>query len=85
MDDQDVTGLPLEQVISKILGPAGTHVKLTVLDPKTGQKRDLDLVRAQLLAAKKSHEAMVEELYLATLSRRPSAAAPRTSGSRTAR
>jgi carboxyl-terminal processing protease len=49
VDDQDVTGLPLEQVISKILGPAGTHVKLTVLDPKTGEKRDLDLVRAKIV------------------------------------
>ncbi|MGE5262166.1 MAG: S41 family peptidase [Acidobacteriota bacterium] len=49
VDDQDVTGLPLEQVIGKILGPAGTHVKLTVLDPKTGQKRDLDLVRAKIV------------------------------------
>lgn len=49
VDDQDVTGLPLEQVIGKILGPAGTHVKLTVLDPKTGKKRDLDLVRAKIV------------------------------------
>ena len=34
VDGTAVTGLPLEQVISKILGPAGTPVTLTILDPQ---------------------------------------------------
>lgn len=44
----DVSGLPLEQVVGRILGPAGTFVTLTILDPKTGQTSDLTLVRAHI-------------------------------------
>ncbi|MBI5302705.1 MAG: S41 family peptidase [Chloroflexi bacterium] len=43
-----VTGLPLEQVISRVLGPAGTAVTLTILDPQTNQTMDLTIVRARI-------------------------------------
>ena len=49
VDGNEVTGLPIEQVISKILGPAGTSVKLTILDAKTGQTSEMTIVRAQLV------------------------------------
>ncbi|MCL4394792.1 MAG: S41 family peptidase [Chloroflexi bacterium] len=48
VDSADVSGLPLDQVVGRILGPAGTSVSLTVLDPTTGQTRDVTLVRAQI-------------------------------------
>jgi len=44
----DISGLPLNQVVSKILGPAGTNVTLTVLDPKTGQTRTVTITRAKI-------------------------------------
>jgi len=41
-------GLPLDQAISKILGPAGTQVTLTIMDPQTGATRDVTLTRARI-------------------------------------
>ncbi len=49
VNGQDVGGLPLEQVATRILGPPGTVVKLTILDPISGRTRDLDLTRARVL------------------------------------
>jgi carboxyl-terminal processing protease len=48
VDGQNVTDLPLDQVVARILGPAGTQVTLTVLDPKTGNTRDVTLERAKI-------------------------------------
>ena len=48
VNGQDVTGLPLEQVVTRILGPQGTLVKLTVLNPKTGVAKEIDLIRARV-------------------------------------
>ena len=48
VNGQDVTGLPLEQVVSRILGPAGTQVTLTIQDPTSGQTRDVTLTRAKI-------------------------------------
>lgn len=48
VDGNNVDGLPISQVIQKIQGPAGTLVLLTVQDPKTGEKRDLAIVRARI-------------------------------------
>ena len=48
VDGEDVSGLPIDQVIQRIMGPAGTSVTLTVLTPDTGQTRDVTLVRAQI-------------------------------------
>jgi carboxyl-terminal processing protease len=48
VDGQDVSGLPLEQVVGRILGPAGTKVTLTLLNPHTKATRDVTLVRAAI-------------------------------------
>jgi carboxyl-terminal processing protease len=48
VNGQDITGLPLEQVISRILGPAGTQVTLTIQDPSSGQTRDVTLTRVKI-------------------------------------
>ena len=44
----DVTGLPIDQVVGRIVGAAGTSVTLTILDPKTGQTSDITLIRARI-------------------------------------
>ncbi len=44
----DVSGLPLEQVIARIVGPAGSSVTLTIQDPTTNQTSDITLVRARI-------------------------------------
>ncbi|MEJ2736828.1 MAG: S41 family peptidase, partial [Anaerolineae bacterium] len=48
VDGEDVVGLPIDQVVGRILGPAGTSVTLTILTPETGQSREVTLVRAQI-------------------------------------
>ncbi len=49
VNGKDTTGLPLEQVVSQILGPAGTSVTLTIQDPKVNKTFDLTLVRAKIV------------------------------------
>jgi carboxyl-terminal processing protease len=48
VDDQDVSGLPLDQAVNRILGPAGTQVKLTILNLKTTTTKDVTLTRASI-------------------------------------
>jgi carboxyl-terminal processing protease len=48
VDGRDITGLPLEQVVGMILGPTGTSVTLTIMNPDNGQTRDVTLVRARI-------------------------------------
>lgn len=48
VDGENMTGLPTAQVVSRILGPTGTSVTLTILTPETEQTRDVTLVRAQI-------------------------------------
>jgi carboxyl-terminal processing protease len=48
VDGEDVAGLPIDQVVGRIVGPAGTSVTLTLLTPETGQTWDVTLVRAQI-------------------------------------
>lgn len=48
VDGNNVDGLPINQVVQKTQGPAGTPVRVTVQDPKTGEKRDLLIVRARI-------------------------------------
>jgi carboxyl-terminal processing protease len=47
-DDQDVSGLPLDQAVNRILGPVGTRVKLTILDLKTTTTKEVTLTRASV-------------------------------------
>lgn len=46
LNGQDITGMPLNQVVRLIMGPAGTSVKLGVLDPQTHHLRNVTIVRA---------------------------------------
>ena len=48
VDDQDVSGLPLDQAVNRILGLAGTRVKLTILDLKTTTTKEVTLTRASV-------------------------------------
>ncbi len=48
VDGQDVTGLPLNQVVDKIIGPAGTAVTLTIASQGQTQPRDVKLIRARI-------------------------------------
>jgi carboxyl-terminal processing protease len=48
VNGDDMTGLAIDQVISRILGPAGTQVTLTIFDPKDNQTNDITLVRARI-------------------------------------
>ncbi len=48
VDGQDMSDVPLQQVVGHILGPAGTSVTLTILDPKTTKTSDVTLVRAKI-------------------------------------
>jgi len=48
VNEEDTSGLPLEQVVSRILGPPGTTVKLTILNPNTMRTVDIRIVRARI-------------------------------------
>jgi carboxyl-terminal processing protease len=48
VDGKDVSGLSLSDVVSKVLGPAGTKVILTLQDPATGTTRDVTITRAKI-------------------------------------
>jgi len=48
VNGQEITGLPLDQVVEKISGPAGTSVTLLILDPASGRTREVTLERAAL-------------------------------------
>jgi carboxyl-terminal processing protease len=44
----DVTGKSLSDVVSMVLGPAGTQVTLTLQDPKTSATRNVAITRAKI-------------------------------------
>jgi carboxyl-terminal processing protease len=48
VNGQDISQLPLGMAVAKVLGPAGTSVTLTIVDPSTGSTRDVTLVRARI-------------------------------------
>lgn len=49
VDDEDMTGKSVQEVIEKILGPAGTPVKLMILDSADGSLREIALTRAKIV------------------------------------
>jgi carboxyl-terminal processing protease len=49
VDEQDVGGLPLEQVVPLILGPPGTPVKLTLLTSDSGRTSEVTILRARVI------------------------------------
>jgi carboxyl-terminal processing protease len=48
VDGVDLTGMSLNDVVSKVLGPAGTKVIITLQDPKTNAVRDVSITRAKI-------------------------------------
>ena len=48
VNGEDITGWPLNRVVEKITGPAGTKVQLTLLDPKSGRTREVTITRASI-------------------------------------
>jgi carboxyl-terminal processing protease len=48
VNGSNIVGLPLEQVLGQVQGPAGTPVTLTLLDPATGHTHDVTIVRARI-------------------------------------
>ena len=46
VNGRDVTGRPLDQVVTEISGPPGTSVTLTILTPATERTRQVTLTRA---------------------------------------
>jgi carboxyl-terminal processing protease len=48
VDGVDLTGLSLSEVVSKVLGPAGTKVTITLQDPGSGAIRDVTITRAKI-------------------------------------
>ncbi len=48
IDGRSVAGLPLDQVVNQISGPAGTRVSLIILNPPSGETREITLTRARI-------------------------------------
>lgn len=48
VDGTDISGWPLNRVAEHITGPAGTSVKLTIMDAQSGRSRDVTLTRASI-------------------------------------
>ncbi len=48
VDGKDITGLSLQEVVRKIMGPAGSWMTLTVENQTTGQERTLTIRRANI-------------------------------------
>ncbi len=48
VDGREVSGLPLDQAVDLILGPPGTSVTLTILDPRTRRGGDITIIRARI-------------------------------------
>ncbi len=48
VDGEDITGLPEWEIISRIRGPAGTTVVLTVLHPNEDEPVDITVVRGKI-------------------------------------
>jgi len=48
VDGTDVTGLPLDQVVSRVSGPSGTLVTLTILSASSKQIREVTLKRSTI-------------------------------------
>lgn len=48
VNGEDISGLPLDRVVARILGPAGTRVQLTILSASTGKTTDFNLIRKRI-------------------------------------
>jgi carboxyl-terminal processing protease len=48
VDNMKTDGLSLQEVVNKIMGPAGTRVTLTLENPSTGERRSVIIKRANI-------------------------------------
>lgn len=48
VNGENIVGLPLVKSVQKILGPAGTRVTLTIVNPSDRSSRDITIVRASV-------------------------------------
>jgi carboxyl-terminal processing protease len=48
VDGEDTSGMSLDEVVARTKGPAGTRVGLTILDPDTGEVREVEIERASI-------------------------------------
>lgn len=48
VDGEDMTGKTLQEVVDRILGPAGTEVTITFFDPETSEEVELTIERARI-------------------------------------
>lgn len=48
VNGEPVAGLTLEEVVARVKGPAGTRVTLTIMNPMTGDTRDVTVERASI-------------------------------------
>ncbi|MBN1310335.1 MAG: S41 family peptidase [Anaerolineae bacterium] len=49
VDGEDMTGMTLDEVISYIMGPAGTDVALTIFRPETQETLEVTITRARII------------------------------------
>ncbi|MCA9985911.1 MAG: S41 family peptidase [Anaerolineales bacterium] len=48
VDGEDVTNMPVSEVVGRVLGPAGSEVTLTIFTPATETTRDVTVTRAKI-------------------------------------
>jgi carboxyl-terminal processing protease len=48
VNEQDVMGETLTEVVQRVLGPAGSQVMITLLRPETGETQDVTVTRAKI-------------------------------------
>jgi len=48
VNGEDITGLPVEDAVTRIAGKPGTSVTLTILNPRSGQSREVTIVRVEI-------------------------------------
>ncbi len=48
VNGEEIGGLPMEQLVNRILGPSGSLVKLNILNPGTNRAFDVSIVRARV-------------------------------------
>jgi carboxyl-terminal processing protease len=48
VDGIDMAGMNINEVVSKVVGPAGTKVSISLQDPDTGAIRDVTITRAKI-------------------------------------
>src|SRR5260370_39987514 len=49
VNGKSTEGLTLDQVVSQVLGAAGTTVRLTIVTPSTNQTREVSILRAHIV------------------------------------